>query len=202
MLGPGLYCSKRPPYQTRSAKIFHAEQLDLRVLRSCRQLYNECSHILWTTNTFHIGNPWTFLQFVEKRADAHKLAIRKLYLDMGQHNDFHWRNDRITSIIQSLQGLRYLYVVLSATFNRLFFNSPWILAEGDKLLHDFMEHVSSFQTLPLEKAAIVIKDIESWRRNQSPNTWPPWTTEERRRIAERVEHMLLDKVRDEAFEAP
>ena len=57
------------------------DRLDLRVLRICRQFYNECNNVLWTTNIFALDSWLSFSQFMITRCHLQRELLRGLYIN-------------------------------------------------------------------------------------------------------------------------
>lgn len=92
------------------------ESLDLRILRSCRQLYDECNQILWTTNTFAFSAESTLNKFMITRSPLQKKLLRTIYIRNDEYrNAFGWNNEHPPSmkIVKSFTGLRTVHIHLS-----------------------------------------------------------------------------------------
>ncbi|MCJ1455250.1 hypothetical protein MMC28_005604 [Mycoblastus sanguinarius] len=55
-------------------------KIDLAVLGSCRQLYEEAHHLIWTTNTFSFDDPISFGNFLANLSLPQKRKLKKLHL--------------------------------------------------------------------------------------------------------------------------
>lgn len=94
-----------------------SESLDLRFLRTCRQVYNEAHHIQNKTNKFSFQQPEVlrgFVQHLRRIRENDYLAIRKMQLDSIIHETQGlkcWSN-AIKYCIQWLPHLRHVNVDL------------------------------------------------------------------------------------------
>ena len=87
------------------------EQLDLRVLRGCRHMYNETNRILWSTNTLSFSDGNVFRNSIMTRTAAQKRLIKSLRRDMCFTRldlDPDWSSALTMAIVRSLKGLRHL----------------------------------------------------------------------------------------------
>lgn len=161
-------------------------QLDLRSLRTCRQMYNECNYVLWTTNVFDfLDDTAAFGTFIPARTDVQKSLLRKLAIDFDDRLPGRpsWSSVLQMDSIRSLQGLRELYVAFECPAMEDF--APSVL-DGTLPSHDF--NAFRFRVLPLQKVEVM---ITSYIDEEEPSG-PPWTTAERRDVAKHVEKLLLD----------
>lgn len=164
------------------------EQLDLRILRSCRQLYNECSEILWASNLFYFDHPEIFACFVNRCTPAQKASIRKLYLTVDRRYPGQWREVLKVDFAQSLQGLRELHFCAAANFVKSLLPS---LMESDSLLSAHMSPITVFRLLPLSHAHVRL--LHNWSATEET-----WTRTDRRSVEGRLEKLLLEGATAEA----
>ena len=59
--------------------VMESISLPVHLLRTCRQMYHEMSHIIYSTNTFSFQNPDTLTEFAS-RDGSNPLAVRHLHL--------------------------------------------------------------------------------------------------------------------------
>ena len=64
--------------------------LDLRVLRTCRQIYCEAVSTLWTTNTFSFNVRSTFLEFLHGKTVEQRRKIRHVRFDISHPTTLDW----------------------------------------------------------------------------------------------------------------
>ena len=58
------------------------EQIDLQILRACRQLHTEATRILWKTNTFSFNTAGTFKFFMESLVPFQRPLLRNLSISL------------------------------------------------------------------------------------------------------------------------
>ena len=92
--------------------IYFAERMQLSFLRCSRQIYNEASGTLWTTNMFSFADHVTLKQFMAARNLSQKHALQKLHLDMDWTLEYarDWSDALKLALMRSLRGLRHLRV--------------------------------------------------------------------------------------------
>ncbi|MDI1490846.1 MAG: hypothetical protein OHK93_002051 [Ramalina farinacea] len=87
MVGPSPEEWSVIPYgaeHTPDAELDYGERsIHLKVLRACRQLYNEGNQVLWTTNTFSFTNGNSFYYFCDHLKSNQKNLLRSLRLNFG-----------------------------------------------------------------------------------------------------------------------
>lgn len=81
--------------------------LNRTVLRCCRQLYNECNQVLWTSNVYSFTNIKVFLMFMNLHRSCLPL-LRNLQLHIVGHI---WEQG--TNIIRSMRGLTSLDLTIA-----------------------------------------------------------------------------------------
>lgn len=156
-------------------------KLDLRVLRTCRQLYNECNSILWTTNTFEFDNASIFADFMAGRSPGQKSLFRRLQLSIEEHL---WDSTLSTTLTQSLSGLRELYLTFDYARNKHFVRS---VSNNEISTHDIP--LFMFRTLPLARVHVIIPG--EFGGHSPPESGFACSTEDRRKVARHVEKLLL-----------
>lgn len=74
--------------------------LDVTVLRSCRQIYNECHHVLYSNNTFSFNNPHVFLCFMKTihRTNLRQIKYLQLYVNTIVEEDW-YKADKFVSLM-------------------------------------------------------------------------------------------------------
>ena len=157
------------------------EHLDLRALRSCRQIYDECNQILWASNVLYFEDPLMFARFIRERTVASKTPISRLYLIMGQTEVEAWRKILTPTFVRSLAGLRDLHLAAAARFPRSRVPS---LIESSTLLSAHMNFISVFSILHLSH--VHVRLLHNWAA-----TSESWTKIDRRRMEDRLQKLLL-----------
>ncbi|KAL8913125.1 MAG: hypothetical protein Q9171_002019 [Xanthocarpia ochracea] len=79
------------------------------ILRSCRQIYNECHQVLYVSNTFSFNNPRVFLQFMQTVDTTNLRQIRRLQLYVNCNVNEEWH--KANKYVMSMQGLRSLDLI-------------------------------------------------------------------------------------------
>ena len=81
-----LYGPERPHLHMKCCpqnKEPETQRLDLRVLRTCRQVYREAILTLWTTNTFSFNVRSAFLEFLHGKTVEQRRMIRHVRVDIS-----------------------------------------------------------------------------------------------------------------------
>lgn len=71
-------------------KGFGTQWLDLRVLRTCRQVYREAIFTLWTTNTFSFDVRSAFHNFLHVKTAEQRQMIRHVRFDISDPSTLDW----------------------------------------------------------------------------------------------------------------
>lgn len=189
-------------------------QLDLRVLRTCRQLYDECNQVLWTTNRFAFQYADSFWMFVDARTAAQKSRMRKVQIQMDDYvqASADWHTILAPDLIQSLQGLKDLYFTFNWPADENF--SPMILEEqvdqtlayvasGNQLASLIRENSNDFpafrfRILPLRTVKVMVTTYKNDDKSLGPSN-PTLTTKNRREISDHIEKLLLDPGSSDLF---
>ena len=138
------------------------EVVDLGLLRSCRQVYNEAHFIPYLTNTFSCADPRTLQEFVLSTAQGTKsnhLAIRSLFLDMV-YDDHDCRSLWKIAISTCVRKLKALHKVsISIDMRTWYFISYGDLTSDGKRCRDtLMSTIRGLKRLPLKTVTMVISD--------------------------------------------
>ncbi|KAI4150262.1 MAG: hypothetical protein L6R39_002314 [Caloplaca ligustica] len=169
----------------------HDTTMHLNVLRSCRQIYDEADHILWTSNTFSLANGITFERFMADRRIQQRRLIRSLRLEMSWYNTDDiclWNKALSTALVSSLSGLQTLRLQIVHDMTE----HTW-----GKVNHFFLDRTSlcdglrRLSTLPLKNVEVAVRpspDVDLFigvdRR--------PWSQKDRETVAKGVQKILLD----------
>lgn len=164
-------------------------QLDL--LRVCRQTYEECTMLLWSTNTFSFQDGRSFEQFVRtKLPPMQKARLAKIHIQArgSFESKTLWKRALRSSIIDSLQGLHTLHLCLDRDVcpleNHELSGSPY----------------SRLLVLPVRHATVIYADTET-EIVPSPENDGRWTTEQRKTAAESLRRKLLNPTDGEHLSA-
>lgn len=174
--------------------------LDLQILGSCRQLYEEANHLLWATNTFSFDDPTSFQQFVGGLNSAQKRNLSSLHIDTkiggraGARS--YWTRALKTPYLKMLRGVHTLHLCLeqqhSGDLHRL-----RQLPETDArdriaiIQNRDLEPILRLRALALKKATVVISE-ENTRLSRGIKDGWRWTVLEKNKCAESIRTQLLD----------
>ncbi|MCJ1457490.1 hypothetical protein MMC28_007858 [Mycoblastus sanguinarius] len=139
----------------------------LQILRSCLQIHNEASKILWSTNTFSFYDTETFSRFMGSRK-PHQLQLLKSlglqigYISSGRYSVGLWNSVLNTSLVRSLHGLRHL-ILFIGQFNctddlreRLLNRPNNSLSEAEVDIGDGLLNLS---TLSLTTVKVAVREV-------------------------------------------
>lgn len=173
----------------RCSDRFVLPRLDLNILQTCRQVYNECNYILWATNIFEFSDAEIFTGFLSLRSACQKRQLRKIQLSLPDgHLGRRWHTLLGPNIIQSLQGLRELQLVVEYISDKAFLER---FTEGPVDIQP--DSLFGFCALAIQKAQVIISGPfgrDPFRpKNLDPATW---TMEYRREVAKHMEKLLLN----------
>ena len=140
------------------------DQLQLGVLRSCRQVYVETNQILWTSNTFSFDDSRSFQKFIANRNSVQKQLLTKLRLDILLDDDSWnragpglngWLTAPSLNTARSLRALQVLHVHVLYEFGE---SSMILWKAGDKIKFIPFEGLLRLQTLPLKIVTTTIAE--------------------------------------------
>ena len=184
----------RPNYEFGPLRKQSDHQLvPLTALRVCRQVYNEATIVLYSTNIFSFDDEGkSFDRFMRARTTRQKQLLRKLRLDMGLEQWSSWSPLLDMPLIRSLTGLRILRLQIDHRMkalcyselrsqrgeeNRSFFHS--------KELGGFVYRMA---TLPLTEVEVFVCSRIQPQRGEDVC----WTVSDRKEYAEEMRRTLLD----------
>ncbi|KAL8856305.1 MAG: hypothetical protein Q9178_007069 [Gyalolechia marmorata] len=102
--------TSEPWHKSRSIiKKPNERAIDGIILRSCRQIYNECCQVLYVSNTFSFNNPRVFLRFMQTIHTTNLGQIRRLQLYVNCNVNEEWH--KADKYVMSMQGLRFLDLI-------------------------------------------------------------------------------------------
>jgi len=176
------------------------------VLRVCRQVYEEGTSVLWSTNTFSFNDARSFEDFVIATSNfIQKTRLVKLHFrsTITPETTAGWRRALRSSVIDNLPGVRTLHIcfdhdVTLTGFPPHFFDTPVFDNRTD---HPF----SWLLVLPIQHATVVFTDNGHLIPDCAGRRW---TTEQMRATADSLQRKLLHpteeeylKAKEEAYEA-
>lgn len=174
--------------------------LDLRILGTCRQLYEEANHLLWATNTFSFDHPKTFNKFMASLNSAQKRKISSLHFNaefdrISSYGQFTWTSALKLSNVNILKGIHTLHLCLQQRYSRAV--APLV---GDVRGVDSCDRVGAIK-------ASLEEDIKPFMRLRAlnpenvtviigdPRFGPPapgWTATVKVEVAEQLRKQVLD----------
>lgn len=169
--------------------------IELSLLETCRQLYNEASYVLWTTNTFSFRSTVDLNHFISILSPSQASQIKSLHLSLlwDASNFENFESYRTASQLCKLKGLRNLRLCLKF-HDRLGFTVS-VGMDGSVCKKGQIEQMMSsplFQALrsiPKDEVTVIIsKYIQSWQCFGLPR----WTAAEVIEAAKHLQCVLLD----------
>jgi len=182
-------------------------RVDLSVLRICRCLYRDGTHILWATNTFSIEDPLSFEKFMASLTSAQKASLTKLHIRMiWASHSLSWKRVAPARLWLKLRSLRTVHLNVH---HDLWQESVRDLLQNvneetrrdlrDKYNisptphHFLMEPFGLLQTLPLRHVTVVITDNPlTTDLSLHYGTKYRWPLRKKRDAAERLRAKILD----------
>lgn len=121
------------------------------LMRTCRSISQEVSHVFWTTNVFSFHDAATFQHFLDHGGMVRKQSITNIHLrgDFG----FTWHEVLPRSLVTSLTGLKRLHVSVSGPV------VSSLSSCGGTSVIAILECLSRFKILSIETCTIIIEDI-------------------------------------------
>lgn len=168
-----------------NASLPRSMQLDLRILRACRQTYLECNLPLWSTNLFSFDEPSVFATFVNARVPLHITLWRRLRISVGSLDS--WEQVLSMQCIRSLKGLKYLHIECPDS-DSTWFNS---LLEAN-FPDEYTYSILKFRVLPLIKASVIIGNWSRGQRSDFTSGFGDSSVNDRRKAAAHMERLLMD----------
>ncbi len=153
--------------------------LNLSILGTCRQMYEESSYLLWTTNTFSFQDGLTLKVFVDSLHSTQRKKLTRMHVDttrlptLAMASD--WTRQFDVTFISRLSGLRTLHVTIHPT---------WWIYEGREIPQCFL----MLQALPLQHVTVVIGDCCTKWASKNLDV----SLARRQHIAETLRSTLLD----------
>lgn len=166
-------------------------RLDLRLLRTCRQVYVEANPILYASNTFQIGDPNTLLRFVNSRNAVQKRLLRKLSLQVSfeRNHGPHWNAGLNLGFVSKLKGLRDLKIHIAQGFQSLSSAGSFVFSAGCRQYR--IEGILRMQILPLQNVSVTFEEVGCPRQYLNEKEIKDYTSE--------LERTLLDPAGNEKY---
>lgn len=102
--------------------------IDLNILRTSRQIYEEAFHILWTANAFMFHQPATFRKFTGSLSVAQRHTLARVYIiasiDYRANQAYCWDRELGAHLAKKLPALQRLAVHLKLKADP--WRCPWI----------------------------------------------------------------------------
>lgn len=144
---PKLFCDS-------SGRISRRITLDLRFLRTCRQIYEEAKSFRYNTNTFSF-NDWNvfekFVRTVDWVSDVRGIGLRIL---RGTNGDGPFSSETLSSISSKLDGLRWIHLDI----DQLHFSRSRRYRKEAEEGSDLTKQLLRFGGASLKAATLVISD--------------------------------------------
>lgn len=190
-------------------QIPQAATIDFSIIRTCRNLHQVGSKVLYTTNTFSFDDPMSCGRFLSGLTQEQKGLLRSVHINRPvvpepykQAIHFAWSLALNASVIKSLTGLWNLNLCVEQD---LLFRQLATLAGSQERLKcqsaSFAMNITpmlGFCMLPLRKATVVFYDelkpsmnlsrSEDWERYINRHRW---TVDQKKKTAELFRTMLL-----------
>ena len=166
---------------------------NLSILLVCRQLYEEASCTLWTTNTFSFDDPLSLERFIDVLSPSRSRYLAALHIDLLWYSSCfnEWNALLSPEFVESVPGVRKLHI----TFNQ---DSQYVIpGHRAPMLGqlDAKKPLLNLQLLPLRHVTVIIGDDTRCGRsryNYVARVPERMTLREKRRVAEEVRSMLLN----------
>lgn len=129
--------------------------LDLRFLRTCRQIYMEAKAVLYSSNTFCLEHSWVFTKFFSGRDVKGALGIRNMRLSMTNGSWNGWQ--QCLREICKLQFLQKIRLEIESYPNRRPKGSEFTVlknVKGDEV----QRGLTALASMEFEEAAHAIRD--------------------------------------------
>ena len=176
--------TRTSPFQQRHDNCYSvALQLDLNLLSSCRQIYEEANFLLWTTNTFAFARPWALRSFVDRLNFAQRKKLCSIHIDKSWASAEMdpWSPIVTTTFMKKLGNLQK--VQLTYWTRRRTPPYPNSVNIEGKHAKDTM---CSLKALPLKEVTVIISETRDDTYEER------WSLTERQEKAEDIRRQLLD----------
>lgn len=131
------------------AVLAKGETIDLRVLRTCRQVYCEANLMMWTTPTFFFTNGYAFRDFVSNRTGPQKSMLRKLHLQIQAGYYSTWQQG-LRNCQRALTSLTELHLEIDLLEEPSRIEEDGVPVALDELICETLH----FKTFPLKRAIV------------------------------------------------
>ena len=179
--------------------------VDLCLLRSCRQVYNEAHFIPYSANTFSCFGPETLQKFVLSIARGPKgnhLAIRSLFLDMALDNFFWgslWKK-AVSTCVREFKALQKVSISIGLRSWSCLQSNGDLTSDSKRCSDTLVSAIRGLKRLPLKTATMIISDKEFEKHCNVYGTTHLWTPyrislDEKRKVACDLRECILQSSR-------
>ncbi|KAL9621142.1 MAG: hypothetical protein Q9160_004393 [Pyrenula sp. 1 TL-2023] len=190
---PTAYQSDEDLFSTDPPTSSQRDSIDLRLLRVCRQVYQEANPLLWKTPVFSFTEEGPLREFVNTRTTAQRRQIQKLHL---HHYALHrtpaplfrgWQDLERLPFVRPLTGLKEVQLTLALSLDR----SASTVGQDD-LDASMMKHtLKPFINLRYHSLRDVTVLIQHSKARDS--SFPDFMSDSwRARIADQLKALMLD----------
>ena len=175
-------------------------ELQLYLLRTCRQIYTEVNQVMWGTNIFSFNDVHSFSCFMNDRNNYQKRLIKKLRLAMnlGPERTHEWNSALSMPLVTSLQSLRFIWLAINYRKSATEFEKSEQQLGPNRsanLQMSYLEGIRRLATLPLSQVKVSVTAIYLGDFGPLDRTMPgvkQWTQQQREKYADRIRTRLLD----------
>lgn len=192
-------CHEPPPTPITGPK---PNQLNLAILRSCRQVYLEANTVHYTNNTYAFSCNDILERFARARfQNKQNLAIRSLYLYVGvtHGSDVNaWSDSIDKAVLKRLTSVRCLYLKLGQLYCPCSIDGCGY--EGSEMTERQGNLFKKLGKLPLKEATMVIDDemfmqplspLHGWTHYHQLEQRYRWTMKQKQDFSKDVKDLLL-----------
>lgn len=179
--------------------------LDLSMLGASRQVYEEASLLLWSTNTFSFEDPESFDKVLSKLTSLQKKRVTKMHISMPwlSYQYEQWERALNIRLLQKLKGLKTVHLcfdqdlaLLASCLYKTMLQKEETSSDRSLALQqgflflDYpqLEPFGLLQMLHLQHVTVVIAD----KVGNAVHLANRWSIQQKREVAEKVRHKLLD----------
>ena len=153
-------------------------RLHLGLLQTCKQLYEEASTVLWTTNTFSFEDWECFRAFISPRNVPPRTQLSKLHFDThdDQEVQMAWSSLHNTFLQKKIPGVHTIHITINYK------------GQSDPLTMPMNKPLLNMSRLDLKHVTCVVYHRSAY------NSWyntDPYLIKDRERRAEKLRAILL-----------
>lgn len=166
-------------------------RLDLAIMGVCRQIYEESSYVMWTSNAFCFQEPYTLKSFMAKLNPSQKRKINNVHL-LAWTNPHPYNHPDISNtipfkVIDDLRSVKTLYIQLIYSSD----SGHTASHQWDLPIRNALSAFHRLEKLPLLDVTVYIKHEKSKDHDLEPS-FDLLTPSERVEIASELRSRLLD----------